>query len=186
MLCLLFAACGGVDYVPKPHAYPRVAFPERTYRMFDTAEAAYKFEMPAYARMLKDTNGVYTREPGWFNMYFQPFNATLHITYHRFNGWQQFDSLVNDTRKLVNKHIQRAEDITEIPFLSQENKVSGMIFDIQGNTATNFNFYLTDSSRHFFRGALYFNQQTNPDSIAPVFEFIRKDMDHLINSFRWK
>lgn len=186
LICMLLAACAQPDYVPKPHAYPRIDFPAKNYRLFDSAGSAYTFEMPLYAAMQKDTSGVYTAKPGWFNMRFIPFDATLHITYHKFSNWAQYDSLINDTRKLVNKHIQRAEDITENPVYNPDRKLYGMIFDIQGNTATNFNFYLTDSNRHFFRGALYFNKQTNPDSIAPVYDFMRKDLAHLIETFAWK
>jgi gliding motility-associated lipoprotein GldD len=135
--------------------------------------------------MEKDTTGVYTQQPFWFNLNFKPFNATLHLTYYNFKDWQQFDSLVSDTRKLAFKHLQRADDIPEIPVF-REDGLRGLIFDIKGNTATHMNFYLTDSSRHFFRGALYFNKQTNPDSIAPVIEFVKQDVNHLISTFNWK
>lgn len=183
---LLLAACGGSEsYVPKPRAYPRLNLPENAYRPWDSAGVPYKFEIPVYTAMEKDTTGVYTSQPYWFNLNFKPFNATLHITYYRFSGWDQFDSLVDDTRRLVNKHIQRAEEIEEIP-LSPSPGVSGLMFDIRGNTATNLNFYLTDSSRNFFRGALYFNRQAASDSIAPVFDYMKKDVNNLIRTFRWK
>lgn len=186
MIPLLLAACGSSEsYVPKPRAYPRLDLPAKSYRMWDSAGIPYKFEIPAYAAMGKDTTGVYTLQPYWFNLNFRPFNATLHITYYRFSGWNQFDSLVDDTRRLVNKHIQRAEEIEEIP-LSPSKDVSGLMFNISGNTATNLNFYLTDSSRNFFRGALYFNRQAATDSVAPVFDYMKKDVEHLIRTFRWK
>lgn len=185
LIATAVVACGGDQYVPKPRAYPRMVMPEKKYRVFDTTGAPYRFEIPVYTTMDKDTNGVYTNQPYWYNMNFRPFNATLHITYYRFSGMSNFDSLVDDTRRLVNKHIQRAEDIEE-QLLRPGNGVSGVLFDIRGNTATNLNFYLTDSNRHFFRGALYFNRQAASDSIAPVYEFMKKDIDHLIHTFRWK
>ncbi|MFN5217247.1 MAG: hypothetical protein ACK5CL_00635 [Sphingomonadales bacterium] len=159
--------------------------PEISYKSFDSSGIPYSFEIPVYAAMEKDTLNVYTRQPNWFNLNFKPFNATLHLTYYRFQGWNEFDSLIDDTRKLVNKHIQRAEDIIEEPFTSSGN-VKGMLFDIEGNTATNLNFYVTDSAKHFLRGALYFNSQAAADSTAPVFERMRKDVGHLIKTFRWK
>lgn len=183
---LLFSCSSGADYVPKPKGYPRIDFPAKKYIVFDTAVAPYTFEMPVYASMEKDTLSNYTPDPTWFNMVFKPYNATLHITYYKFGNWVLFDSLVYDTRKLVQKHMQKADDIIEEPFRDSENKTSGLIFRIQGNTATNLNFYATDSSRHFFRGALYFNKKTNPDSIAPVYQFIREDVMHLIKTLKWK
>ena len=186
VLSLTLAACGGSDaYVPKPRAFPKMLLPEVSYRKFDSAGIPYAFEMPAYSAMEKDTLNVYTRQPNWFNLNFKPFNATLHITYYRFQSPREFDSLVDDTRKLVNKHIQRAEDIIEEPFISSPT-VKGIMFDIEGNTATNLNFYITDSMQHFLRGALYFNSQASADSTAPVFERMRKDVGHLIQTFRWK
>lgn len=183
---VLISACGGSDaYVPKPRAFPRLDLPEISYKAFDSSGIPYSFEIPVYADMEKDTLNVYTRQPNWFNLNFKPFNATLHLTYYQFQGWNEFDSLIDDTRKLVNKHIQRAEDIIEEPFTSSGN-VKGMLFDIEGNTATNLNFYVTDSAKHFLRGALYFNSQAAADSTAPVFERMRKDVGHLIKTFRWK
>jgi gliding motility-associated lipoprotein GldD len=186
LLVVIFAACGGNEaYVPKPRAYPRVQLPETGYKNFDSSGIPYAFEIPVYSAMEKDTLNIYTRQPNWFNLNFKPFNATLHLTYYKFGNQTQFDSLVDDTRKLVNKHIQRAEDIIEEPLRMSEN-VKGMMFEIEGNTATNLNFYLTDSIRHFMRGALYFNAQANADSTAPVFERMKQDIGHLIKTFRWK
>lgn len=183
---ILLQACGSDhNYVPKPRAYPRIVYPEKEHERFQREGVPYSFEMPLYCSMEKDSGGVYKQQPNWFNLNFKPFNATLHITYYRFKDWQQFDSLVSDTRKLAYKHLQRADDIPEIP-VNREDGLRGLIFDIQGNTATHMNFYLTDSSRHFFRGALYFNKQNNPDSIAPVIEFVKQDVRHLISTFNWK
>jgi gliding motility-associated lipoprotein GldD len=186
LLIALLTACGGSDsYVPKPRAFPKLSLPEISYRKFDSTGIPYAFEIPTYSAMEKDTLNVYTRQPNWFNLNFKPFNATLHITYYQFQNRREFDSLIDDTRKLVNKHIQRAEDIIEEPFVYSPS-VKGMVFDIEGNTATNLNFYITDSLRHFLRGALYFNSQAAADSTAPVFERMKMDVGHLLKTFRWK
>lgn len=184
---LLLLACGGTEnYVPKPHGFPRMVLPAKKYRMFDTSFLPYAFEQPVYSRMEKDTNSNLTAEKTWYNLNFVPFGATLHITYYRFNNWDLFDSLLYDTRKLVNKHIQRADDILEETVSADDPKVKGVLFRIDGNTATNLNFFLTDSSHHFLRGALYFNSKTQQDSIAPVYEYLNQDIRHLIKTFKWK
>ena len=92
----LFACGGGDDYVPKPHGYPKMELPDKKYRLFDSAGLPYRFEIPVYAAMEKDTNVGYTQEATWYNLNFKPFNATLHITYYNFNSWDVYDSLVYD------------------------------------------------------------------------------------------
>jgi gliding motility-associated lipoprotein GldD len=184
--CTLIACVGSTDYVPKPHGFPRMDFPKREYVLFDTAICPYAFEIPTYARMEKDTTANYTPDPTWFNLNFKPFGATLHITHYQFNNWNFYDSLVMDTRKLVNKHLQRADDIVEQSVSGINPALKGVVFSIDGNTATNYNFYVTDSASHFFRGALYFNKHTQQDSIAPVYQFIKTDIEHLIKTFKWK
>jgi gliding motility-associated lipoprotein GldD len=184
---LFLLACGGnADYVPKQHGYPRLYLPEKHYVVFDTPFCPYAFEIPVYAKMEKDTVSNYTPQPTWFNLNFKPFGATLHITHYNFKNWNAYDSLVMDTRKLVNKHLQRADDILEENIANINPKMKGIVFRIDGNTATNYNFYITDSSRNFFRGALYFNSQTSQDSIAPAYEFVKQDLEHLIKTFQWK
>jgi len=90
-----------------------------------------------------------------------------------------------DVRKIVYKHIIKADDIIETPVINQENKVYGVLYDIKGNTASAVNFYITDSVSGFLSGALYFNVSPNKDSLAPAINFFREDIVHLINSFRW-
>jgi len=183
-VCGLLTACGNkISETPKPVGYPRILFPQQNYRTWDSG-CAYSLSIPGYASMeLKED---YTSKPCWFNLEFKPFNATLHITYHAVQNLIQLDSLHADSRKFAFKHTIKAEDILEVPIANKEGTASGFLYDIRGNTATNCNFFLTDSARHFFRGSLYFNSKTNPDSVAPVLQFIRKDLDHLIRQFRWK
>jgi gliding motility-associated lipoprotein GldD len=193
VLCLLtvvavFVGCGGGNdaYVPKPKAYPKMVLPSKSYSVFAADDLPMTFELPAYARMVADSNQEGTHNKGWYNLYFPQFDMTLHLTYHRFNNWSLFDSLLFDTRKLVNKHLQKADDILEQPTSLMNPEAKGLVFSIQGNTATNFNFYLTDSVEHFVRGALYFNQKTESDSVAPVFQFVEQDVYHMIKTLKWK
>lgn len=182
----IFAYCGdSTNYIPKPKTFPRIDFPQKAYKEFNPSGNPYSFEIPVYSSMDKDASGVYTLQPYWYNLNFKPFNATLHLTYHRFENFNVFDSLLYNTRKLVKKHIQKAEDIEEVKIQTYNSKLRGVFFNIEGNTATNLNFYITDSSHQFIRGALYFNQKTTSDSIAPVFQYMKKDVEHLIKTFKW-
>jgi len=58
-----------------------------------------------------------------------------------------------------------------------------MIYDLQGKTATPFNFYITDEKKHYLRGAFYFNQKTTRDSVMPIYDFINEDIMRSIQSF---
>ena len=96
-----------------------------------------------------------------------------------------FDKLVKDAFKLSGKHNIKANYRDEM-VIKKENHVSGIIFDIAGPVASPTQFYLTDSTNHFLRGALYFNNRVEPDSMAPIYEFIKKDIAKLIETFSWQ
>lgn len=185
---IALTSCGGGTeaYVPKPKAYPRIALPTKSYKPVTVGDLPMELQLPEYARLIPDTNVEGRHTPGWYNLQFPLFDMTLHLTYYKFSNWSFFDSLLFDTRKLVNKHLQKADDILERPTSTLNPDAKGLIFSIQGNTATNFNFYLTDSTKHFVRGALYFNSRTDLDSVAPVFQFVEQDVYHMIKTMKWK
>lgn len=188
ILCLCVVAMGcpkKTTYTPKPKGYPRIEFPTKTYTVFDST-SPYRFEIPGYSRMEFDPR--YTIKKDWYNLSFIPFNATLHISYLPISSAKELDMMVEDSRKLVYKHTIKADDITELALNNgdKSNPVSGMFYELTGNTATPLNFYLTDNDKHFFRGALYFNAKTESDSIKPVYEFIKTDILHMIKTFHWQ
>lgn len=183
-MIVLIAACGADDnFIPKPHAYPRMQLPAKSYVTGDFGNAPYVFEIPEYSAVRADVEHI---DKHWYNVYFTGFDATLHLTYYPFNRWEQYDSMVSDTRSLVNKHLQKAEDIIEDPVENYQKELHGLVFHIEGKTASNLNFYVTDSAQHFLRGALYFNQKTDADSIAPAYDFLWKDVQQMLKTFKWK
>ena len=179
-------ACGGNEYVPKPKAYPKIDFPDRAYARFEKEDLPYSFDIAEYVLARPDTLSNFQVKDQWYNLYFKPFDATLHLTYHKIHGPEGLDSLIYDTRKFVNKQIDRAQDIGEIPIQQFKPSLDGIYFDIIGYTATNLNFYITDNSHNFVRGALYFNYSAQSDSVAPIYNFMKTDVKHLIQSFKWK
>jgi gliding motility-associated lipoprotein GldD len=66
------------------------------------------------------------------------------------------------------------------------NGAEGLYYSLKGNTATANQFFLTDSTRHFLRGALYFNAAPNEDSLGIVNNFLKQDLFHLINTLKWR
>lgn len=183
MSCILFPACGDDDetIAPKPRAYFRLSFPEKKYVPYNAA-CPFTFDIPSYSRMENDKS--YRAEPCWMNLEFLPFNGKLHLTYHEVNG--NINEFLEETYELASKHQIKASGIEEKLVSKDSVKVYGLIYEIGGNAASSIQFFLTDSTKHFIRGALYFNASPNTDSIAPVVDFVRKDIYHLIETFNWK
>lgn len=182
-----FACTQEKVYVPKPRMYPKVDFPERNYTTHDIASCPYVLEFPDYGRIEKDNTFFESEAPNpcWFNLNMPIFNGTIHCSYYEITDREHFDKLVQDAFKLTGKHHVRA-DYVEEEMLNNGEDVTGFMFRVQGPSASPIQFYLTDSTRHFLRGALYFNNQVQPDSMRPVYEFVEKDIYHLISNFRWK
>ena len=93
---------------------------------------------------------------------------------------------MNDAFKMSYKqHTYKASAIEDSEIVTPGN-VHGTYFTLAGNTATANQFFLTDSTKHFLRGALYFAATPNEDSISIVNDFLKQDLFHLINSLKWK
>jgi gliding motility-associated lipoprotein GldD len=167
---------------PKPHAYFRISFPEKEYVGYES-ECPFVFEYPVYGQSVATAN--HAGEPCLFNLVFPQYKGIIHLTYKRIN--KNFAILLDDDWTFVYKKIaQKADAIDLRQYEDPSNKVYATIYDIKGNAASPVQFYLTDSVRHFLRGSLYFNTRPNYDSLAPVIHFFRKDIVHLIETFRWK
>jgi len=169
------------SYAPKPRGYLIIDFPEKAYTRFDSS-CPFQFEHPVYARVLPDTD--YNSEPCWINIDFPRFDAKIHISYKRIDD--NLYEYTEDSRSLAYKHTIKADAIEETVYTNPGLNVYGILYDIKGNAASSLQFYLTDSSRHFLRGSLYFNVQPDKDSLAPVIEYFREDIVYLIESFEWK
>lgn len=183
LFIVLLSACKDNAFQPKPHAYPREYYPEKSYQMFDSV-APFSFQYPKYAVIRNYDEG--NKNPYWYNIHYLPFNATLHLSYKEFATREEFDNLFEDTRKLAFKHDIKAEEIDQIEVQSPATNTTGIIYELKGNTATNLNFYISDSKKHFLRGALYFNAKTQIDSIQPMFDFIKADVIRMIETTKWK
>lgn len=179
-LILLFFSCTE-NYTPKPRGYIRDNFPEKKYRLFDTI-FPYAFEYPVYAKIIPDKNEL--AEDYWINIQFPERKATIHLSYKSIeNNLSEFEE---DTRKFAYKHTIKADAINTIKWENNEKSVYGLLYEIKGNVASQVQFYLTDSTKHFLRASLYFNVRPNKDSIAPSVKFLRKDIDKMIETFFWK
>ncbi len=183
-LITLLAACNS-GYSPKPKGYFRIDFPEKKYQVFNEPGYPYSFEYPAYGTVLKDSAffNEATENPWWINIDFPQFNGKVHISYKKV-GASKLDKLVNDAYTMTNKHNVKASSIDD-SLMTTPNNVHGIFFKVGGNVATANQFFLTDSTTHFLRGALYFDAAPNEDSLGIVNRFLLEDVRHLINTFKW-
>lgn len=181
MLLLFLNACDQ-NYTPKPSGYFRIDLPQHLYVDFDST-FPYAFEYPAYAFLGPDPFAP--EEPYWMNIDFPSFKGRIHLSYKEVDG--NLAEYLEDSRQFVMKHIPKASGINDSLILDRDRKLYGLIYYIDGmGAASPCQFFVTDSTKHFVRGALYFDVVPNNDSLAPVIEFLNKDIEHLLATFTWK
>ena len=184
-LAIAFVAnsCDNNDsYLPKPRGYFRIDLPEKSYSRVDTIER-YSFECPDYALLTYDRYSP--DEKNWVNIEMPQFKGSIHLTHKPVNG--NLGEYLEDVHTMVTKHLQKANGVRDSLIVNDEHQVYGLFIEMDGKgVATPMQFYLTDSTKNFVRGALYFNFQPDNDSMQPVINFIREDIDHMINTFEWK
>jgi gliding motility-associated lipoprotein GldD len=188
LLLMLLGLSNGCNssYVPKPTGYFEIEFPQKNYTTFNEPGFPYTFEYPQYAVVKRDSSffGDNTENPWWINIEFPQFNGRIYISY-KIIGTYKLEKLLGDAFNLTNKQSVKATYIND-SLIETPNNIHGMFFKVSGNVATANQFFLTDSVRHFLRGALYFDATPNQDSLQPVNDFLVADMRHLINTFHWK
>jgi len=175
----LFLSCN--EYTPRPAAYPRVDRPGFDYLRFDNT--AFSFLYPADAKIeevkIGDKSGY------WFNILYTQYNATVYCTYLTIDK-RSLTKALDDSYQLAYTHTSKAEGISQSEYTDSLNHKTGIIYDIKGLVAVPVQFYITDNNSNFLRGSLYFDQQVNVDSVAPIVNYIRADIVSLMESLKWK
>ncbi|MEO6851090.1 MAG: gliding motility lipoprotein GldD [Mucilaginibacter sp.] len=191
LFVLLLAACSGSpDYSPKPRGYFRIIFPEKTYQQFN-GPYPFTFIYPKYAVIEQDNtpqrkNAKLINMKYLLNMQFPQFNGTLHLSYESITSQKVFNELTEDARTFAFKHTVKATAIDQAVIHNADRKIYGIYYTIDGNAASSIQFFITDSVKNYMRGALYFNTTPRLDSIQPVLNFVKKDVDTMIKTFKWK
>jgi len=185
-LCLI-TSCGSDDEDipnPKPFAYFRIDLPEKKYSLFSDS-CPFEFEYPSnYALVLADTDN--NAEPCWKNIVYPRFAAEVNLSYKHIDNNNHLEKYLDDSWMLATKHQVKASGMPETPIKRDSVKVYGLMFEIEGNAASSLQFYVTDSTNHFLRGALYFFAKPNYDSLSPVIDFLKKDVERMITTLKWK
>lgn len=170
----------GEDPLPKPRGYFRIDLPEQAYTPWADS-STFSTEVPVYAKVAKRSTKDDAR---WYDIRFPQQRATMHITWSPVHG--ELQNLIEDAHKFKSTHQTKAAKIKSDRTLNDSTRVYGTVFEVEGNVASPFVFYLTDSTDNFLYGALYFDARPNADSLAPVTDRLRADMRHLIATLRWK
>lgn len=205
IMAAIFVSCNSA-YVPRPKGYFKIIFPEHKYVVFDQPGYPYRFEYPVYATVVKDSSffGEAPENPYWINIDFPSLNGKIYVSYNIIGGkttykvkapdgsgytdsvaFNSFANLVDGSYRLTYKHSTKASSI-EDSLISTQAGIHGVYFRLGGNAATSNQFFLTDTTKNFLRGALYFDTTPNEDSLRPVNDFLMQDMLHLIKTFEWK
>ena len=177
---LLTGSCSQ-DYIPKPRGYFRIDFQKKAYHQIYSPTFPYRFEIPEYSQIVPDDE--VGAEPFWVNLKVPAHKAELHISYKKVDN--NLAKLTEDSRTMAYKHSIKADAINERIFVNPQKKVYGTIYLIDGNAASPLQFYLTDSTQNFLRGALYIREVPNIDSLRPVIDFLTPDIIHLIETTEW-
>jgi gliding motility-associated lipoprotein GldD len=183
IVLIALVACNS-DYTLKQRGYYKIDFPEHQYRQYARPGSPYSFEYPVYAKIVRDTTFFEAKPENdyWINIDFPQFYGKIYISYKEIKK-NNFDSLVADAFKMTYKHTSKATEIRD-SLMKTPAGLTGVFFQVGGNAATAKQFFVTDSVKHFIRGALYFDASPNADSLGVVNNFLEQDMKHLINTLR--
>jgi len=167
------------NYIPRPIGYLRFSLPEEQFQKIDLPFGS--FEKPIYMPIVQKESpkGEY-----WFDLSYPTYKLTLHCSYKPINS--NLFQLSEDAHYMAFKHTVKATAIDEIPINDSKRKVFGILYRLRGNVATNLQFYVTDSTRHFFRGTFYIHGRPNEDSLMPLIDFAQRNITHIINTLEWK
>lgn len=178
---VIFTVSCKQNYVPKPTGYFRIDLPEQV--KYDTIKnMPYSFEFNSFAKVVARQQTEDNAQ--WIDIIYPRINATIYISYKQVDD--NLPELLEDAHKFVYKHSVKADAIEQQVFSFPERNVAGIFYDLDGNIASPIQFFSTDSSSHFLRGALYFDSRANQDSLMPLVQFVTKDIHHIIETLEWK
>lgn len=176
---LLFASCDNqTNYVPKPSTFLELNLPDRTYEKY-TDSCGYSFNKPSYFEVKNVAGSKCNRD-----IEFTSLNGTLHLS--RMDMDTTLGTYINYSIDKVGEHKVKATAIYDTSFVRNEAKVFGTLFELKGNVASPFQFYLTDSTTRFISGVVYFNSRPNYDSILPTLDFVKHDLYEFMETLEWE
>ena len=176
----------GEDVVPKPKAYLRLDYPEAKYAKANL-DLPFLFENNMLATKISSKKVIATTESFGVNLEYPTLRGTIFLTYKAIEKDEKnLIDFLRDAQNFTQKHTVKADEIKEKEYSNMQDKVYGMLYEIGGNAASQSQFYVTDSLNHFLTGSLYFYAKPNYDSILPAAHYLQKDIQHIMETIKWK
>ena len=172
------------DPTPKPKAYLRLEYPEAAYANVES-DLPFTFEKNIHAKDKVTIKNTGDNESYGLDIEYPPLKGTIYLTYKKVNK-ENLTAYLRDAQNFTQKHTQKADEIIEQVYDNAERKVYGMFYEVGGNAASQSQFYVTDSANHFVTGSLYFYTKPNYDSILPAADYLKKDIQHIMETLEWK
>lgn len=181
ILIISLCSCSNDNSIPKPYAFPRIERTDTAMQTYETGKFSFLYSGEAKIENIPSEKASEI----WFNITYPAYNATIHCSYIPVRN--NIHPLLEDSYQLAFSHATKADGINQsILTTESSDKTSGILYDIKGSVAVPIQFFVTDSINNFFRGSLYYNQVVDPDSVAPVTNFLRADIVQLMESMKWK
>ncbi len=179
----VLSACGGKEItIPKPPTYLRLNLPDHNYRLF-SENCPYEFELPEIytVKSLVEEDGKPSCHK---DIDLGPLNGVINFSYIEMKN--PLADYINFAINKVDEHKVKATAIEDISIIRPDDKVYGTFFELQGDVASPFQFYLTDSTSRFVSGVVYLNAVPKYDSLKPSLEYLKVDLKHFMETFKWK
>ncbi len=180
----MFWSCGN-ETIPKPKGYLRLEYPEPEYKNVDVS-LPFTFEKNNLADRIRNIKADSANQVYGVDIDYPTLKGTIYLTYKNVSSKEQLMSFIKDAQNLTQKHVIKADEIAEQPYINQPHNVFGMFYEIGGNAASQSQFYVTDSTNHFLNGSLYFYTKPNYDSIFPAAVYLKNDIKHIMETLKWK
>ena len=180
-IALIVSACTETNFTPKPPTFLRLELPDPTYAKFSDS-CSYTFNLSE----LYTVANAPEQGPGTCHKRIDlgPLKGMAYIRY-----WEMSQPLafyVNSANDEINKHKQKADNILNETIIRPKDRVFGSFFELQGDVATPFQFYLTDSTSRFLYCEVLFNSSPNYDSLRPTLDYLKRDLDEFMNTLEWE
>ncbi len=176
VLALTTLACQQ-EVKPKPKGELRLEYPLPKYQLLQN-NCPYTFEYSDFAKLLD------AKRECWYNLRYPKMDANVYITY--FPVHNDLDAQIKEVETMVYRHTIKASAIETKSFSYPEKRVFGNFYELKGESASNIQIFITDSTKHFVTANLYFNTRPKPDSLAPAINYIKQDLLHMVDTFKWK
>ncbi len=172
------------DPLPKPKAFLRLDYPKPKYKEVKT-NLPFTFEKNSLADNIGVIKSSKDKKTLGLEVVYPSIKGTIYLTYKKIDS-VSLQLFINDAQSITQAHAKKADAITKQSFANFDQSVYGMFYEVDGNVASQAQFYLTDSINHFLTGSLYFYVKPNYDSILPAADYLKKDIQHIMETLKWE